>query len=239
MAERVFLGWDKPFLGSLVEWLMARREELPGLLVVVPTAQAGRRLREALAETAEAVLAPKVVTPGHFLKTEEAAPDAVELLAWVEVLESIRDWSPYEAVFPLPPGEGESPGWALGLAKSLAGLRTSLQENAMMLSDAARKMAITPEPERWDALARLEAKVEQQLDRWQWRSRSRLLSRVGYRRLPKTCASELIVTVPCQRRVVEMKNPQISSGSPPARQRPAASTTGGARCHRSNNRSSG
>ncbi len=171
------MGWDRPFLGLLGEWLLDRRDELPGMLVVVPTAQAGRRLREALAESAGGLLAPKVVTPGHFLRTPDAAPDAVELLAWVETLESIRDWSPYEAVFPVPPGEGEPAGWALGLARSLAGLRTSLQENALMLSDAARKMAVTPEPERWEALARLEAKVEQQLDRWKRRSRSRLLAR--------------------------------------------------------------
>ncbi len=177
MPERVFLGWDRPFLGLLTEWLLARREELPGMLVVVPTAQAGRLLREALAEAAGGLLAPKVVTPGHFLRAEHAAPEAIELLAWVEVLESIRDWSPYAAAFPLPPGEGEAAGWALGLAKSLAGIRTSLQENALMLADAARRLAKTVEGERWEALAALEAKVEQQLKRWRYESRSRALAR--------------------------------------------------------------
>ncbi|NNM28980.1 MAG: hypothetical protein HKO57_05625, partial [Akkermansiaceae bacterium] len=48
--RREHLGWERPFLPVLVEWLLARREELPGTLVVVPTAQAGRRLREAMAE---------------------------------------------------------------------------------------------------------------------------------------------------------------------------------------------
>ena len=100
------------------------------MLVVVPTAQAGRLLREALAEAAGGLLAPKVVTPGHFMRTEDAAPEAIELLAWVEVLESIRDWSPYAAAFPLPPGEGEAPGWALGLAKSLTGVRTCASRQA-------------------------------------------------------------------------------------------------------------
>ncbi|MCW1924557.1 PD-(D/E)XK nuclease family protein [Luteolibacter arcticus] len=179
MAERVFLGWSRPFLRVLTEWLLARRDELPGMLVVVPTAQAGRLLREALAEAAGGLLAPKVVTPGHFLRTENAAPDAVELLAWVEVLESIRDWSPYAAAFPLPPGEGESPGWALGLAKSLAGVRKNLQENALLLIDAARRLGKTVEGERWEALADLEAKVELQLKRWRFESRSRVLARGG------------------------------------------------------------
>ena len=109
MPERVFLAWDRPFLGPLVEWLLARQPDLPGMLLVVPTAQGGRRLREALAETAGAVLAPKVVTPGYFLRTEGAAPEAVEHLAWVETLENIADWESFEAAFPLPPGEGEAP----------------------------------------------------------------------------------------------------------------------------------
>jgi ATP-dependent helicase/nuclease subunit B len=179
MPERVFLGWHRPFLGLLAEWLLTRREELPGMLVVVPTAQAGRLLREGLAEAAGGLLAPKVVTPGHFLRTDDAAPEAVELLAWVEVLESIRDWSPFAAAFPLPPGEGEAPGWALGLAKSLSGVRTSLQENALMIADAARWLGKTVEAERWQALAALEAKVEQQLKRWRFESRSRALARGG------------------------------------------------------------
>ncbi len=50
----------------------------------------------------------------------------VELLAWVEVLEGVKDWSRYAAAFPMAPGEGEATGWAMGLAKSLAGVRTSL-----------------------------------------------------------------------------------------------------------------
>ncbi|MEI7928736.1 MAG: hypothetical protein WCH40_09315, partial [Verrucomicrobiales bacterium] len=45
MVERHFLGWERPFLGLLVDWLLARRDKLPGMLVVVPTAQSGRRLR--------------------------------------------------------------------------------------------------------------------------------------------------------------------------------------------------
>ena len=177
MPERVFLGWDRPFLGPLVEWLLARQPDLPGMLLVVPTAQGGRRLREALAETAGAVLAPKVVTPGYFLRTEGAAPEAVEHLAWVETLENIADWESFEAAFPLPPGEGEAPGWALGLARSLAGLRTSLQENALTLGEAARRLSRTVEAERWQALAGLEKRVERTLSQWGLSSRSSLLAR--------------------------------------------------------------
>ncbi|WP_193211035.1 PD-(D/E)XK nuclease family protein [Luteolibacter marinus] len=182
--ECEFLGWDRPFLGLAVEWLLERRDAMPAMLVVVPTAQAGRRLREALAESTGALLAPKVVTPGHFLDTGEAASDAIELLAWIETLESTRDWEPYTAAFPVPPGEGEAAGWAMGLAKSLAGVRMSLQENALTLGDAARWLSKTVEAERWQALSGLEGRVERRLAAWGYKSRSRLLAQGGFQVAP-------------------------------------------------------
>ena len=117
MVDRVFLGWKQPFLTPAVAWLLERRDALPGLLVVTPTAQSGRRLREALAEAAGALLTPQVVTPGWFLQSrdDESAADWMERVAWVEVLEAVADWSAYEALFPAPPGEGKN--WASGLAR--------------------------------------------------------------------------------------------------------------------------
>jgi ATP-dependent helicase/nuclease subunit B len=176
MVERVFLGWDQPFLAKAVAWLLERREELPGMLVVVPTAQSGRRLREALAEAAGAVLSPQVVTPGSFLQSRdtEAARDWSERVAWVEVLENIEDWSDYDALFPEPPGEGRN--WAGGLAQEMVRLRHSLQENGLLMSTAARKLRDTVEAERWEALGRLEEMVERKLQTWGEKSRSRILA---------------------------------------------------------------
>lgn len=176
MVEREFLGWERPFLTEAVEWLWRRKDELPGWLVVVPTAQSGRRLREALAERGSC-LAPHVVTPGWFLHADGAAPDSIELLAWVETLEAIRDWSPFEAVFPISPGEGEARGWSLGLARSLAGLRKSLQENALTIATASERLLNTVEAERWQALAALEDRVEHLLGSWGCVSRSAALAR--------------------------------------------------------------
>jgi len=175
MIELVFLGWDQPFLAPAVAWLLERRDELPRMLVVVPTAQSGRRLREALAECAGALLAPKVVTPGSFLQTEDAtiAGDWIDQVAWVEVLENVADWSEYEALFPEKPGEGTD--WAGGLAREMTGLRRSLQENGLTLTSAARKLRDSVEAERWDALGRLEDLVEQKLKSWRFKSRSRVL----------------------------------------------------------------
>ena len=176
MIERVFLGWDRPFLMRAVAWLLERRDDLPGMLVVVPTAQSGRRLREALADTAGAVLSPRVVTPGSFLKSRdaEAAADWMERVAWVEVLEQVTDWASYSALFPEPPGEGGN--WAGGLAREMVTLRHSLQENGLLLSGAARKLRETVEAERWEALGRLEELVERKLQSWGVQSRSRVLA---------------------------------------------------------------
>lgn len=176
MIERVFLGWDQPFLTKAIPWLLARRETLPGLLVVVPTAQGGRRLREALAEAGGAVLSPRVVTPGSFLQSRdtESGADWIEHVAWVEVLESVQDWTEYADLFPEQPGEGRD--WAGGLAREMVRLRHSLQENGLLLATAARRLGGTVEAARWENLGRLEEQVERKLQSWGIKSRSRLLA---------------------------------------------------------------
>lgn len=177
MVERVFLDWDEPFLGQSVRWLLERQAELPEMCVVVPTAQSGRRLREALAESAGALLTPKIVTPGWFLKCydELAAPDWMEQVAWTEVLEGDLDWSKLTALFPEPEATGET--WSSSLSQEMVALRHALQENGLLLSDAASCLQASEEAERWQALAHLESLVEAKLESWDLKSRSRLLAR--------------------------------------------------------------
>lgn len=176
MVKREFLGWQHPFSSNVTEWLAARRDELPSMLLVVPTAQSGRRLREALAEATGAVLSPRVVTPGSFLQSrdDEAAPDWVEQVAWNEVLDGVSDWSGMEALFPEPPDAASD--WATGMAREMVTLRHALQENGLTLDTAARKLTNSPEADRWQALAALEEQVETKLRTWKITSRSRLLA---------------------------------------------------------------
>lgn len=171
MDRREFLGWDRPLLALVSEWLLVRREALASMLVVVPTAQSGRRLRERLAE-AGGVLGPRVVTPAFFLEARRAAPAGPELVAWVEVLEAVADWKEFAGAFPRPPGEGEERGWAVALARSLAELRRHLQEAGMTIAMAAGRLKEGIEAERWSALAGLERRVERTLGGWGWRSKS-------------------------------------------------------------------
>ncbi|MEP4078578.1 PD-(D/E)XK nuclease family protein [Haloferula sp.] len=174
MDRRVFLGWSEPLLGRAVEWLWERRGELPQMTVVVPTAQSGRRLREALAEKG-ACLAPNVVTPGRLLMPEGSAGRAVEVAAWVEALEGVTDWSKYEAVFRDSPGEGESSGWALSLARSMVDLERSLRENSLVIGVAAKWQAESIEAERWSGLADLAKRRDEVLRAWGLVGENRLL----------------------------------------------------------------
>ncbi len=176
MVERVFLGWDRPFLTRAADWLLERRDTLPGLWVIVPTSQGGRRLREAMADRAGALLSPKIMTPGSLLKTPDpaVAGDWMERVAWMHVLETIDDWSIYQDVFPeAPDGEGE---WSGGLAHELLELRRVLQENGITLSAAARVLSNSVEAGRWEALGRLETLMEKTLRSWGLKSRSRVLA---------------------------------------------------------------
>ena len=176
MVNRVFLGWDRPFLSRAADWLLERRDELPRLLVVVPTSQAGRRLREALAERAGALLAPKIVTPGSLLKSldPEVAADWIERIAWLETLEGVTDWAAYEDLFPKSPDDGGE--WAGGLAREMVRLRHALQENGLTLVSAARLLSGTVEAGRWEALGRFEILMERKLHAWGLKSRSRMLA---------------------------------------------------------------
>jgi ATP-dependent helicase/nuclease subunit B len=177
MTKRVFLGWDGAFLPKAAEWLLARRDTLPHTLVVVPTSQAGRRMREALAEQAGgALLSPKIATPGALMRTPDpaVAVDWMERLAWMETLESIDDWEAMRDLFPEAP---ETTGdWSGGLAAELTTLRRSLQENGLTLAAAARMLTKTIDSGRWEVLARLENRMERTLAAWGLQSRSKVLA---------------------------------------------------------------
>jgi ATP-dependent helicase/nuclease subunit B len=177
MLQRFFLGWDRPFLVPATDWLLERKNTLPDLLVVVPTSQSGRRLREALAERAGgALLSPRIVTPGSFLQTSDptVATHWMEFVAWLEILEETDEWSAYQELLPIPPSNESE--WAGGLAQEFVKLRHTLQENGLTLTEAATRLSGTIEAGRWNALARLENRMEQRLLSWNLQSRSQVLA---------------------------------------------------------------
>ena len=166
---RHFLPWDRPLLPQAVAWLVkgwtgAGPLDLAKWWIVVPTRQAGRRLREALAEHAaergQAVFPPRVLTPESLVSQGMGADTATRLeslLAWTAVLGALRPGE-FSAVLPHEPPARDF-AWALRLAREFAPLQATLAEGGLRLADVqARAGEDCPEGERWRQLGELEAR---------------------------------------------------------------------------------
>ena len=143
--------------------------DLSGTLVIVPTRQSGRRLRDLLAEHAaargSAVLAPRVILPEDLLapaaRATVASPLAAQL-AWAEVL-GAADTDEFRAVFPVDPPARDF-AWGTRLAAQLQRLQSALGENGLRLRDVGRRAGDgLPEIERWEQLAELERRCDARL----------------------------------------------------------------------------
>ena len=158
------LDWRQPLVITAADELLREADgtppQLDDTLVIVPTVQSGRRLREALALRAGrgGLIPPRILTPDAFLTRETAdrpvASEADQTAAWSLVLRTINPRD-YGALFPLMPER--SSAWRLGLANRLRTLRAELGEAGIDFSDTYRRLADSAnEPERWQQLARLE-----------------------------------------------------------------------------------
>jgi ATP-dependent helicase/nuclease subunit B len=145
--------------------------DLSRTLVVVPTRQSGRRLREALASYAadrgSAVFPPRVLTAEAFVAQGEPAEAASRLhltVAWIDVLRTV-DLDAYREVFPVdPPARNFT--WSLRLAEQLVRLQTTLAENGLSIGDVPERVGTEfPELSRWLQLAELERRCVDRLDR--------------------------------------------------------------------------
>ena len=180
MPRRIFLGYSSPFLPLLSDHLLEHRDSLPSTLVIVPTSQSGRILRESLAATASALLAPTVATPGSLLHLDDPsiAPPWLEKIAWISALESLTpaDWEKHGGLLPTPPAQDDLPSdWAVSLASEITSLRTTLQDHLHNLFSASKFLTNTPEAARWEALAEIEILAEKKLTEWSYQSRSTAL----------------------------------------------------------------
>ncbi len=152
--------------------------DLSGTLVVVPTRQAGRRLREALAghaaERRSAVFPPRVMLPESLVTAaaddEALASRLISLLAWMDVLREV-ELGAFRAMFPIDPPVRNA-AWALRLAEEFGRLRRTLGEGGLLLSDVAERLGEGfSERERWEQLAELERLHAAKLAQWDLRDR--------------------------------------------------------------------
>ncbi|MBM3852738.1 MAG: ATP-dependent nuclease subunit B [Verrucomicrobia bacterium] len=161
------MPWDRPWLPQVAAWLAREWQgrgplDLCRVLAVVPTRQAGRRLREALAEHASArstaVFPPRTLTPDTLLAEGAAGPGVATrleaLLAWVDVLREV-ELEAVAAVLPVAPPRRDF-AWAWRLAEMLFRLQTQLSEGGLGLEEVVACAGDLPDEERWRQLAALE-----------------------------------------------------------------------------------
>ena len=175
--DRVFLAADKLLVEAVTDWLKERMRLTPGgarslshLLVIVPTRQAGRRLRLALAEATGGCLPPLIRLPAQMIAPARASEWPVatpaETLGLLSRLLLDADLTVWPNLFPEKGRAREkSFPWALGVARQLNDLWSILQENALTMADVAARIGtllsgedLDIEVDRWHDLAEVETR---------------------------------------------------------------------------------
>jgi len=182
--RRVFLGWHQSALELVSDRLLRLNRENPNrfrrALIVVPTEESGRRLRERLAEKAEgnALLVPRVCLSGTLTAAPDEADSLETLSAWLAVLSETAPEQSWPHLFPAPPrifsnaGEGGTIAWCLSTARQFLILRHQLEQAGLtpshvrkhLASSMAGEVAIPgEEDERWREMEALFAAVDARL----------------------------------------------------------------------------
>ena len=171
-VERYFLGWDAPVTAKVRGFLLPSQlsgpVDLEKDLIVVPTRQAGRLLREALAlyctEQKTALVSSWVVTPTFFLgggPPDMANPTEV-MAVWADVLMR-ADPGKYEGIFPAGTPEHDFT-WAVHTGKQIQNLRDTLVNGRYQIADVLQDFgSVLEELDRWHDLAELETAYLQRL----------------------------------------------------------------------------
>lgn len=170
--NRFFLSWDKPACRAVAERLLSLGNDFHRHLVLVPTRESGRQLREFLASISrtQAIFAPQVIPADQFPRMEEkeetaSAPE--ELAGWLLALGD----SPhrlYPRLFPRPMPEDFSS--MLEMAGSLQNLRHAMANQGVSCIMAHH--ACAGRDERWTDMERLEEQCTQQLESWKLENRT-------------------------------------------------------------------
>lgn len=156
----LFLGWDKPWTDLFAGWLESEPDRLRRRLVVVPTRESGRRLRERMVSGAGtagggAILGLRVTTPDDFFRPDQPMPDAMRWAAWLAVLREARD-EDVSALFPAGVADRDD-AWRLAIIRQIEQARELLASGNADFSAVAR--SLTEDTGRWQDLERLEQRV--------------------------------------------------------------------------------
>ncbi|NLE95431.1 MAG: hypothetical protein GX600_07095, partial [Dehalococcoidia bacterium] len=205
-VQRHFLGWDAPVVDKVRDFLIPQAPEtavdLRQTLVLVPTRQAGRRLRESLTVYCSLfgvdLSAPVLRTPFGLLNPAGPVASGIDTIAvWTSILRQI-EVEHFSALFPNLTVHRDFP-WALSTAQLLQSLRDELAEHGLtaeaVVTTAREQLE---EYERWDDIARLEAAFVSRLEsNHGLRDPSReLLRQAGEPRIEDGCERIVVACVP-------------------------------------------
>ncbi|MCI7004359.1 MAG: PD-(D/E)XK nuclease family protein [Akkermansia muciniphila] len=163
---REFLGWSEPAVETTARRLLEMGAVERGrCMVLVPTQESGRRLRERIAEMREggAVLMPRIRLVTQLQGIDEETADALETEAvWLEVLrEGVKDGR-WGGLFPVvPKWEDRCSEWRRGVARQLMKVRYDLSEAEVSPEDVVQELGKPGAPwgqeaeERWIQLCEL------------------------------------------------------------------------------------
>lgn len=178
-VSRVFLGWTRPAVESLLDYLCQTVPTTPGkparwdlsaYRVVLPTRWSTRRLLARLAETAQSkkvmLLPPEVITIGQLPETlyprrYPLADEVTSLLAWCAALKFLAysDIEALQSVFPAWQ-EDRSFSHQLSYAQVLLDFHREIMgagwDCEQILQEARARDAAFPDTARWQALAALQ-----------------------------------------------------------------------------------
>jgi hypothetical protein len=169
--RRFFIGWDQPIVELANEFLV---KELSGkliskTLVVVPSKQAARKLKNRYRENSKFDNHPIFGTPETALNLFEQdskipANQTEKSLAWALILKNIK-YSQLRNIFPTAPPD-RSMNWALRTSNTFISLKNSLNEGGLNISDVIKNEGQDfVDLSRWKELEHLESTVESSLEK--------------------------------------------------------------------------
>ncbi len=163
-----FLGWDKPITTIVSHFILSSLTgpdrkiiDLQHDLIIVPTRQAGRHLREAMtlycARHNAAMLSARIEEPSslfrpHKKNPREASATMVKAL-WTNLL-SRSNLNDYPNLFPGPKHNNDF-SWAMRMGEMMQNLRNTLTDGGYQISNMPDNTELE-EPQRWLDMARLE-----------------------------------------------------------------------------------
>ncbi|MCP4190236.1 MAG: hypothetical protein GY768_06380 [Planctomycetaceae bacterium] len=169
--KRVFLDWRRPALPAAVNYLADRIDgdgcwDLSSIVIVLPGARAGRRLREVFVAEAESrgcvFFPPQITTVGQlpellYVRKKPFATDLVQKLAWASALKNATRENLSRFLNDIPQAS-DDPRW-LETGALLWNLHRELASDALDFKHVVESMSEAAgdrEKQRWQSLAQLQ-----------------------------------------------------------------------------------